>query len=148
MSPLDRFCQSEHHSGSSLLRGSVSPDLHFPAEPVHLRPGRASLLLSARCPLEHTHHVGQRCASYGMEIPLFVSALFVVKTSRRFELRRTTSLLLDCDLPLHPVRVEREQGQSGCFVDYVNLVCPTHWAFICVQIRISRPDRGSGISVV
>lgn len=63
------FCRSsqpEHHSGSSLLRGSVSADVHLPAEPLHLRPGRAPLSIPAGRPVEHAQHVGQRRTPHGV----------------------------------------------------------------------------------
>lgn len=115
MSLFNGFCQSEHHSGSSLLRGSVSADLHLPAESVHLRPGRASLLLSARCPLEHPHHVGQRCASYGTEFPLFVIAPFVDKTSRRFELRGDDVSVVRLRSPSSSCASRERAGAEGLF---------------------------------
>lgn len=84
--PVMVISQPEHHSGPSLLRGSVPPDVHLPAQPLHLRPGWASLFIRPWCPLEHPHHVGQRCTPYGMETPFRCSVTVLVLLSTRIHL--------------------------------------------------------------
>lgn len=84
--PVLVISQPEHHSGSSLLRGSVPSDVHLPAQPLHLRPGWASLFIPPWCPLEHPHHVGQRCTPYGMETPFCCSVIVLVLLSAHIHL--------------------------------------------------------------